>query len=124
MNRHPWKRLLAWLVDWLLVLVWAGITAAVGIPLFLSGATAGLDTVALNVISVVILVVPVTVALAALESGRHRATIGKRTQHLVVMSTSYRSSSDAAGRRTTGPRAPGSFQQHWLPDLSRRTELR
>jgi len=84
MHRHPWKRLLAWLVDWLLVLAWAGLTAAVGIPLFLSGVTAGLHAVALNVIAVVVLVLPVTVVLAAFESGGRQATPGKRTQRLVV----------------------------------------
>jgi len=82
--RHPWKRLVAWLIDWVLVLAWAGITAAVGVPLYLSGATTGLGPIALNVISVVVLVAPVTVALAALESGRRQATVGKRLQRLVV----------------------------------------
>lgn len=100
MIRHPWKRLVAWLIDWVLVLAWACITAAVGVPLYLSGATAGLGPIALNVISVVVLVAPVTVALAALESGRRQATIGKRMQRLVVTDA-------ATGSRLSFPRALG-----------------
>jgi hypothetical protein len=89
MQQHPWKRLAAWLVDWLLVLAWAGVVASVGVPLYLTGVTAGLGTFAVNIIAVLVLVAPVTVALAALEAGRHQATIGKRSQHLMV--------TDAAG---------------------------
>jgi hypothetical protein len=61
-DRHPWNRLLAWGVDWLCILVWVAITAAVGIPLYLSGVTTGLSLAVLNVVAALILVVPVTLA--------------------------------------------------------------
>ena len=84
-NRHPWRRLVAWFVDWLLVLGWVAITAAVGIPLFLSGVTRGLSAVALNLVATLVLVAPVTVGVAVLESGVREATIGKRARQLIVV---------------------------------------
>ncbi len=84
MHRHPWLRLLAWLVDWACVLVWVGAVAAVGVPLHLAGVTDGLGTVGLNVVGGLTVVVPVTVALTALEASTWRATPGKRTLGLRV----------------------------------------
>ena len=84
-NRHPWSRLAAWLVDWLLVLVWVAITAAVGVPLFLSGFTGGLSVLALNIIATFVVVVPVTVGMAVLESSAREASIGKRARRLIVV---------------------------------------
>ena len=80
MTRLPGNRLLAWLVDWVAILVWAALVAAVGVPLFLSGATRGIGTLTLNLISALLLVVPVTIALALQEGGRRHATIGKRVR--------------------------------------------
>ena len=85
MNRHPWNRLLAWGIDWLCILAWVAITSAVGIPLFRSGVTTGLSFAVLNVIAAVILVVPVTLGLACLESSRHEASLGKRALRLRVV---------------------------------------
>ncbi|GAA4371678.1 hypothetical protein GCM10023166_21100 [Paeniglutamicibacter cryotolerans] len=76
---------MACLVDWLLVLGWVATTAAVGIPLFLSGVTRGLSVVALNLVATLVLVAPVTVGLAVLESGVREATIGKRARQLIVV---------------------------------------
>ncbi|WP_243062088.1 RDD family protein [Humibacter sp. RRB41] len=84
MHRHPWRRLLAWLIDWVCVLVWVGILVAIGVPLYLSGVTGGVGPISLNVISGLVLVVPVTVVLAALEASRSGATLGKRVLHLRV----------------------------------------
>ena len=85
MDRHPWNRLLAWGIDWLCILGWVAITAAVGIPLYLSGVTAHLSLAVLNLISALILVAPVTLGLAGLESGRREASLGKRALHLRVV---------------------------------------
>ena len=91
-SRHPWRRLAAWFVDWLLVLGWVAITAAVGGPLFLSGVTIGLSAVALNIVATLVLVVPVTLGMAVLESSVQQATIGKRIRQLIVINV-------ATGRR-------------------------
>jgi uncharacterized RDD family membrane protein YckC len=84
-DRHPWNRLLAWGVDWLCILGWVAITAAVGVPLYLAGVTTGLPLGALNVIASLILVVPVTLGLAGLESSRREASPGKRALGLRVV---------------------------------------
>lgn len=82
MLRHPWRRLGAWLVDWLVISVWIGALFAVGVPLSRSGAVAGLSPILFNVLAFVVLVAPVTLFLATLESrGR---TIGKRVLSLRV----------------------------------------
>ena len=87
-NRHPWSRLAAWFVDWLLVLGWVAVTAAVGVPLFLGGYGGGLSVVALNVIATLAVVVPVTVGMAVLESSAREASIGKRARRLIVVTVS------------------------------------
>jgi hypothetical protein len=84
-DRHPWNRLLAWGVDWLCILVWVAITAAVGIPLYLSGVTTGLSLAVVNVVAAFVLVVPVTLGLAWLESGTREASPGKRARRLRVV---------------------------------------
>jgi uncharacterized RDD family membrane protein YckC len=80
--RQPWRRLAAWLVDWLVISVWVGALFAIGIPLASSGALAGLSTLGLNLFSFAVLVVPVTVFLAVLES--RGSTLGKRALRLRV----------------------------------------
>ncbi|GAB3394039.1 hypothetical protein GCM10027568_23930 [Humibacter soli] len=84
MQRHPWRRLVAWLIDWVCILVWAGVVAAVGVPLYLAGVTRNVDDVTLNVIAAATIVVPVTLTLAALESSGWQATLGKRMLRLRV----------------------------------------
>lgn len=85
MTRHPGDRLLAWLIDWVLILLWAAVVAAVGVPLYLSGVMGKMPPVALNLVSALVLVIPVTITLAALESGRRSATFGKRIRLLRVV---------------------------------------
>jgi hypothetical protein len=96
--RHPWNRLLAWAIDWACVLVWVGVTAAIGVPLYLAGITTQLSVGALNVVAAVVLIVPVTFVLAASESSSHQATVGKRLRRLTVADV-------RTGRRVSYPRA-------------------
>jgi uncharacterized RDD family membrane protein YckC len=78
------RRIVAFLIDWLCILGWVAVTAAIGIPLYLAGVTRGLDLVTLNVVATLILVIPVVVAAAVFESRRRGATPGKRVLHLEV----------------------------------------
>ena len=86
MVRHPWNRLLAWVVDWLAILVWVAVVAAVGIPLYLMGIIGTMPLLGLNLVAAVVLVVPVTLVLARLESGAKEGSLGKRTRRLKVVS--------------------------------------
>lgn len=85
MIRLAWRRLTAWLIDWLLILAWVAVTAAVGVPLYLAGVTRALGVVALNVVSAVVVVLPVVAGLAWAEAGRRHASVGKRARHLRVI---------------------------------------
>jgi uncharacterized RDD family membrane protein YckC len=84
MTGRPFARLLAWLIDWLCVLGWVAVTAVVGVPLYLSGVTAAVGQVGLNVIATVVTVVPVVLWLSVSESSR-QATVGKRVRGLKVV---------------------------------------
>lgn len=81
--KHPWRRLAAWLIDWLCIAVWVGLLAVVGFALYSTGALNGLSLLAQNLFSFVVLIAPVTFALAALES-RGGRTPGKRALGLRV----------------------------------------
>jgi uncharacterized RDD family membrane protein YckC len=82
--RTSWRRLLAWLIDWVAILAWVGVVAAIGIPLYLAGGMPRAGALVLNVISGVLVVVPVTVALVLMEAGSRHATLGKRVVGLHV----------------------------------------
>jgi uncharacterized RDD family membrane protein YckC len=82
-GRHPWRRLAAWLLDCLCVLGWVVLVAAIGVPLYLAGAIRPTGLLLLNAIGAVLIVVPVTLGLAALEA-RFGATWGKRVLGLRV----------------------------------------
>ena len=86
-NPQGWRRIVAWLVDWLCFLVWLALLAAIGIPLYLSGVTGQWSTVTTNVVSALVTAVPLTIFLAVLESGARQATIGKRVMGLKVVGT-------------------------------------
>jgi len=73
------------LVDWFCILVWVAITAAVGVPLYLSGVTHSVGAVASNLVAALMTVVPATFVLSVLESSPREASIGKRTRHLRVV---------------------------------------
>ena len=79
--------MLAWVVDWLCILVWVAIVAAIGIPLYLAGMTGGLTVAAQNIIATLVVVVPVTLMLAWLESSVRKASISKRVRHLLVVNS-------------------------------------
>ena len=72
-------------VDWFCILVWVAITAAVGVPLYLSGVTHSIGAVTSNLMAAFITVVPVTVGLTLLESSTREASVGKRTRQLRVV---------------------------------------
>ncbi|WP_230208286.1 RDD family protein [Microlunatus sp. Gsoil 973] len=84
MERHPWRRLLGWLIDWCCILVWAAVLAAIAVPLYRGGLIPGLSSAAGNLVATAVLVIPVTLGLAGLESRRGVATIGKRVTGLRV----------------------------------------
>lgn len=85
MNPEAWRRIVAWLVDWLCFLVWLALVAAIGIPLYLSGMTGQWSAVTTNVVSALVTAVPLTVFLAVLESGKRQASVGKRVMGLKVV---------------------------------------
>jgi uncharacterized RDD family membrane protein YckC len=84
-NPDARRRIAAWLVDWLCFLVWLGLLAAVGIPLYLSGVTGQWSAATTNVVAALVTAVPLTVFLAVLESGAGQATVGKRVLGLRVV---------------------------------------
>ena len=85
MNPEAWRRIAAWLVDWLCFLVWLVLLAAIGIPLYLSGVTGQWSAVTTNVVSALVTAVPLTIFLAVLESGARQASVGKRVLGLKVV---------------------------------------
>lgn len=78
------RRLVAWLIDWVCILGWVGLTAAVGVPLYLAGVIAPTGLVALNVIGALVVVIPTVVGAAWFESRERAATPGKRVLGLEV----------------------------------------
>ena len=66
--------------------VWALLVAAIGVPLFLTGALVGVGPFTANILGVALVVLPVTVGLTVLESGRYEATPGKLKVGLRVRS--------------------------------------
>lgn len=82
--RSAWDRLLAWLIDWLCILGWVLVTAAPGVPLYLVGVIRTSHPFVENAVAALVLVVPVTVTLAVMESGTRAASVGKRVRGLRV----------------------------------------
>ncbi|MGI5190783.1 RDD family protein [Promicromonospora sp. CA-289599] len=85
MNPEAWRRIVAWLVDWLCFLVWLALVAAIGIPLYVAGMTGQWSVVTTNVVSALVTAVPLTIFLAVLESGQRQASVGKRVLGLKVV---------------------------------------
>lgn len=90
--RTGWRRVGAWLIDCACVLGWAGVTAIVGVPLYLAGLIRPTGTVALNVVGALVVVLPVVIAAAVFESRRGAATPGKRALRLRVSTSRGRPS--------------------------------
>lgn len=84
-RRRPGRRLTAGLIDLACILGWVAVLVVIGAALFLSGAVARVDPVVGNVVSFVILIAPVTIVFAWLESGARQATVGKRARRLRVV---------------------------------------
>jgi len=80
----PKRRLLAWGIDSLMLAAWAGVVAAVGVPLHAAGVTRSLRPVAVNLVGAVLVVLPGTLALAFAESRPAGQTLGKRVFGLCV----------------------------------------
>jgi hypothetical protein len=68
----------AWVIDWLLILAWVGVTAAIGVPLYVAGITEAMSPLVLNVVSAHVVVVPTVIGLAWAEASDRQATPGKR----------------------------------------------
>lgn len=95
------RRLLAWLIDWMCILGWVAITAAIGVPLYLAGMIAPTGYGALNVVAALVVVVPVVVGAAWFESRSVAATPGKRALHLRVRTSGGRPPFRVAPLRNT-----------------------
>jgi Na+/melibiose symporter-like transporter len=78
------RRLVAWLIDWMCILVWVAMTAAIGVPLYLAGIIAPTGYEGMNLIAALVVVVPVVVGAAWFESRSVAATPGKRVLRLRV----------------------------------------
>lgn len=88
MSRQPWNRLAAWLVDWLCISGWLAALGAVGAALYVSGALRDLSGEVANVAAFLVLILPVTLVLAWLESSVRGGTVGKRARRLRVIDAS------------------------------------
>jgi uncharacterized RDD family membrane protein YckC len=77
-----WRRVAAWVIDWLIISAYAVALAPLG--LLLVDRSVRLPSLGWNAASFVVLIVPATVWLAAWESGRSGATPGKRLLGLRV----------------------------------------
>ncbi len=95
--RHPWRRIAAWLIHCALILLWAGLLAAIGVPLYRAGIIGDPPLALANLVAALVLVVPAVLVLAALDAGPKAATIGKRIMGLRL--------TDVAGARVTYARA-------------------
>ncbi|MEU7912740.1 RDD family protein [Microbispora bryophytorum] len=83
-TRAPaWRRIAAWLIDWLLILVLPLLLVPVGVALYSAGLRLPVDL--WNLISFLFLIAPVTLWCAWRESGRFQATPGKRARGLIVV---------------------------------------
>jgi hypothetical protein len=91
MSRQPVARIRAWLVDVLCISGWVAVLAVVGATLYSTGVLRSLSPTVGNAASLVVLILPVTLTLAWLESGSREATIGKHAQRLQVVDAATRS---------------------------------
>jgi len=90
-TREPFARVGAWLIDLLCISGWVAMLAVVGAALYFAKVVPALGVWAGNAVSFLVLVMPVTVALARFESGSREATIGKHARGLRVVDVDGRS---------------------------------
>lgn len=86
----PVRRIIAWCIDWVCILGWVAVTAAVGIPLYANGLIHLNDTAQENIVGAAVIVVLIVVAAAVCESRSKPSTPGKRMMHLQVRTGSAR----------------------------------
>ncbi|WP_193071825.1 RDD family protein [Brevibacterium sp. FME37] len=86
-----WRRILAWLIDWACILPWIAVTAAIGVPLYLTGVIEPNGILMANLIGALVMVVPVVIVTAWCESRSISATPGKRALRLRVSAGSQQS---------------------------------
>jgi uncharacterized RDD family membrane protein YckC len=82
--------MLAWVIDWLCMLVWVLVVAAISVPLYLAGVISALDVRVENVLAFILFIAPITLALAWRESSARQATPGKRARRLIVTTNNRR----------------------------------
>ena len=70
------------MIDCALILLYAGVLAAVCVPLYRAGIIDDLRLTLANLVAALVLVVPAVLVLAALEAGPRAGTIGKRAMGL------------------------------------------
>ena len=80
--KQPWRRIAAWLIDWLVISVYVVILLALGLGSGAADRFASFSPVLYNVVGFVVLVAPVTIVFAGLEA--RGGTLGKRALGLVV----------------------------------------
>jgi hypothetical protein len=90
-NRQPFPRLRAWLIDVLCISGWVALLAVVGATLYFTGVLGSLSANVGNAASFLVLILPVTVVLSWLESSSREATIGKRARRLRVVDAGTKS---------------------------------
>ncbi|GAB3134946.1 RDD family protein [Microbispora hainanensis] len=78
-----WRRITAWLIDWLWILILPLLLVPVGVVVYSAGLR--LPVPLWNLISFLFLIAPVTLWCARRESGRFQATPGKRARGLIVV---------------------------------------
>jgi uncharacterized RDD family membrane protein YckC len=78
-----WRRIAAWMIDWLWILSLPALLLPVGLALYSTGTR--LPPEVWNGVSFLILILPVTLWAAWRESGRFQATPGKRVRRLAVV---------------------------------------
>ncbi|WP_147943483.1 RDD family protein [Microbispora sp. CSR-4] len=83
-TRAPaWRRITAWLIDWLFILILPLLLVPVGVVVYSAGLR--LPVGLWNLVSFLLLIAPVTLWCAWRESGRFQATPGKRVRGLIVV---------------------------------------
>jgi uncharacterized RDD family membrane protein YckC len=86
----PWRRVLAWLLDYMLIAAYLVVVTAVGLGLRLSPMQAGITSAldrpfAAELVGFVMLTLPVVLYFALCEASRRQATLGKRALRLAVV---------------------------------------
>lgn len=82
--RLAFRRIAAWAIDCACALGWVEVTAAIGVPLHRAGIVRTRNLLTLNLIGALVVVLPVVIGAAILESRGSGVTPGKRVLGLTV----------------------------------------